>query len=355
MNIINNKNFYRVSGRTTYVGETLYLGFSGSFVEFYTDSDWMDVTIHTDEILEEEAFLARVAIFVNDEFKLLDTMIDKASKILRLELYNEYSSEGKKKVRIEKLSEAAFGLVGISAIEIEDSAFAEPTIPYERKIEFIGDSITCGYGVEALGPLQLFKTSEENPEKAFAIRAAKALKAEYQLVSWSGIGTITNWIPEDVNEPLNEILMPELYKYTDLRLCEKLGLEKEYWDNSRFEPDLIVINLGTNDDSYVRKIPEREKEFAATYLPFLEQVHKANPQSSILCILGIMGRNLCHVEEDCVAQFKAKHPEVHINYVWMVEQDPELDGQGADYHPSAATQKKAARVVVSEIKKFMKW
>lgn len=345
------ENLYRVSGRVTYVGDVLYLGFSGAFIEFETDSNSLEVDVITDKELQEEILLGRIAIWIDDGKKpVVDSMLSEYKTTFTIAI-----PDGTHKVRIEKLSEAAFGLVGIAELRLEDGCMLEATKSRNKRIEIIGDSITCGYGVEAESELQVFRTSEENPEKSYSIRTAKALGVEYHLVSWSGIGIITNWVPEDVNEPLEEILMPDLYKYRDLRLCERLGLEPELWDYSEYVPDLIIINIGTNDDSYTRRIPDRVQVLGERYGLFLEQVYAANPSSAILCILGTMGQNLCEEEAKQVELFAKKNPEVHIGFLTMPEQDGENDGMGADYHPSDATQEKASKVLTAHIKEFMNW
>jgi len=337
---------YRVSGRTTYVDDVLYLGFSGSFIEFETDSSKVTIQVLTDKQLQEEILLGRVAVYIDNSGEpIVDEMLTQYETSLQVSL-----GECKHIVRIEKLSEAAFGLVGIKDIRLDDGASICATSAPDKRIEIIGDSITCGYGVEAESELQVFRTSQENPEKSYSIRTARALGVQYHLVSWSGIGIITNWVPEDVNEPLEEILMPDLYKYRDLRLCERLGLEHELWDNSLYVPDLIIINIGTNDDSYTRQIPDRVQVLGERYGLFLEQVHEANPSSAILCILGTMGQNLCEEEARQVAIFADKHPQVRIDFLTMPEQDKDNDGMGADFHPSDITQRKAAEILTEYIK-----
>ena len=350
------KNDYRIAGRTTYVDEILYLGFSGCFIEFETDSSLVEIDYITDKELEEESLLGKTAVYIDGEKAPLgDIILDEYKKHIQVDIKKDCGTNNTHILRIEKISEAAFGLVGIAKVLIEESAAVRPTVAKSRKIEFIGDSITCGYGVGANDPLMPFRTDQESCEEAFAIRTARQLDAEFQLVSWSGTGTLTNWVPEDVNEPLDEMLMPRLYKYRDLRLAEKLGMEPEVWDNSQYIPELIVINLGTNDDSYVRKLPEREQEYIPTFDTFLEQVHEANPGSAILWILGMMGQNLCHVQEERIKQFSCAHPDVHIGYIWMPEQNSEQDGYAADYHPSIATHIKSTEYLLPKIQEFMNW
>ena len=102
----------------------------------------------------------------------------------------------------------------LRAPEVEDGAGLRPLPEKSRKIEFIGDSITCGYGIEGVCNVDVFNTPQENPFKNYALRTAKALDADYQLVSWSGIGLISDWIPPERDTPDETVLMPQLYPYT---------------------------------------------------------------------------------------------------------------------------------------------
>lgn len=372
----------KIMGRTTQVQDVLYLGFSASYLEFETTADFISVTMCTDEEPLEECHLGWFAVYLDDEKQpVLRQALTKPEETF---VIFQEERERRVKVRLVKMSEAAFGLVGIKEFEIlrggtaesgvlengaaGDSALENGTPAQEAKndisiiktpvrphrMEVIGDSITCGYGNEGVLNKDAFTTAQENPEEAYAVLTANALHADYQLVSWSGIGVITNWVPEDVNEPLEEILMPELYPYRDRRLCERLGMPFEQWDNMQYIPELIVLHLGTNDDSYVRKIPERQSYFGDRYYAFLEDIHRRNPQSAILCTLGVMGQNLCGEEERQTLRFAAAHPEVKIGYLILPEQD-EADGIGADFHPSKRTHQKTATVLTQKVKEFMGW
>lgn len=352
MNYTPDKNIMKICGRSTRIAKDLYLGYSGSYVEFEAVTDHIEVTFLSDEIAEEDNLKPYVAVFVNNE----KTEHMRFALTAPEETICIYQSDDilPVTIRITKMSEAAFGLVGIREIKIAGDSTPKPTAEKERKIEFIGDSITCGYGNEGVVNVDVFCTRQENPEDAYAILTANALQADYHLVSWSGIGVISDWVDETVNEPREEILMPDLYQYTDLRLCEKLNLPKEHWNFTIYRPDLVVINLGTNDDSYVRTYDDRRETFGKQYFAFLEQVHKNNPQAAILCVLGIMYQRLVPEEQKQVSLFRAKYPDVKIDHFELPLQKEE-DGMGADFHPSKITHQKSAALLTEKIRSFMNW
>lgn len=266
----------------------------------------------------------------------------------------ESSEERTVTVRVMKFSEAAFGYAGLKDIEIEgdlQSSYKSPA--GTLKLEFIGDSITCGYGIEGVWEKDTFTTQQERPDKAYAFLTAKALGAEVQLCSWSGIGLTSNYVdPETVNLPDTHWLMQANWPYTDKWLSLRLGLEPEVWDSeARYEPDVVVINLGTNDISWVRGIEDRRLNYVAQLRQLIEAVHRRSPRAKILCCLGIMGEALNASVKEAVELFKKDFPKVTAEALAFTQQ-LESDGIGADWHPSAVTHKKAAAVLTSAIGKL---
>ena len=260
-------------------------------------------------------------------------------------------------VRVMKFSEAAFGYAGLKLLEIDGmvvstSSTTESTAKTPLKLEFIGDSITCGYGIEGVWEKDTFTTQQERPDKAYAFLTAKALGAEVQLCSWSGIGLISNYVdPETVNLPDTHWLMQANWPYTDKWLSLRLGLEPEVWDGSRYEPDIVVIHLGTNDISWVRGMEERRLEYTAQLRQLIEAVHRRSPKAKIVCCLGIMGEALNDSVKEAVELFKKDFPKVCAEFLPFTQQ-LEADGIGADWHPSALTHKKAAEKLISLIDKL---
>lgn len=260
-------------------------------------------------------------------------------------------------VRVMKFSEAAFGYAGLKSLEIDGelqvasvvSTGSNNDVKRPLKLEFIGDSITCGYGIEGVWEKDTFTTQQERPDKSYAFLAAKALGAEVQLCSWSGIGLISNYVdPATVNLPDTHWLMQANWPYTDKSLSLRLGLEPEVWDGSRYEPDVLVIHLGTNDLSWVRGLEERRLEYVAQLRQLIEAVHRRSPKAKIVCCLGLMGEALNDSVREAVELFKKDFPMSCAEFLPFTQQ-LESDGIAADWHPSAVTHRKAANKLVAVI------
>ena len=142
-------------------------------------------------------------------------------------------------------------------------------------------------------------------------------------------------------------------KVDDMSLYDKLGYtngasfldnspENINWNFSQFSPDVIVINLGTNDFSYCGADEERRREYIDGYKAFLQLVREKNPDAMIVCTLGIMGTELCDSMETAVKEYVAASEDGKIVSMRFDKQDEEADGLAIDWHPSARTQEKAA-------------
>jgi len=351
MNFKANKDNVKILGRTKSIDDIRYINYSCSGIEFEFIGTSVSVVLCTDNSKWEDIFKAWIAVFIDDECVPSKRIpINSDEDICKI-----YESDTSRKVKIKlvKMSEAAFTKVGIKEIIIEGEEGIIPTKNKERRIEFIGDSITCGYGIEGIFEKDIFNTTQENPWEAYAAKTARYFNADFNCVSWSGIGVVSSWTEEDI--PNTEWLMPMLYKYTDAAMDNDLKkTEFEIWNNNNFPPHLIVINLGTNDASYTKDIKERIDEFENGYYKLLEQVRNCNPSAEIICTLGAMGHELCPAVEAAVIKFKTITSDVKI-HIQFFDVQLESDGIGSDWHPSLKTQDKMSKTLINKVKSVMGW
>ncbi len=350
MNILTSKDAYRLSGRTTWQEGVLYLGYSASFLEITFRGTKVEAEFLTDCLDWEEIHRAWVAVFVDGaETPALRFSLTKEKECVVL----FESTEAKETtLRIMKYSEAAFGAVGIASLSVEGEVLPPPAAK-EKKIEVIGDSITCGYGIEGIVDKDTFTTAQENPWNAYGCRVARALDAEFSLISWSGNGIVSHYVDESINEPRNdEALMPELYYYEDFSADLRRSKNRADYikrDFTAYQPQLIIINLGTNDGSYTRNIPARDRSFVNGYVKFLCQIREVNLDANILCTVGLMRQETNALVKEAVERVNA----FGDNKVFFKEaflQNGEVDGIGADWHPTESTQKKFAEYLLEFIR-----
>ena len=260
---------------------------------------------------------------------------------------------GEHKVKVIKLSEVGYGRIGVTNICVKGTRGAQPTQPFTRKIEFIGDSITCGYGNEAKDGNSDFNTAEENGWEAYASKTARILNAEANILSVSGNGVCHDYGTNTVN------LIPELYQFRDKLTEEYLGLPPVRWNYDEYVPDLIVVKLGFNDSRYCDGFdrPDEERteelkqqrriEFQDGYVRFISQIRKLNPPSAILCIYDpdtVLNPQI----QEAVEQFRRESGDTSIYSYGLPNRAPE-DGLGANGHWSLTTHKNMAKKLAVHI------
>ncbi len=333
----------RFTGRNLVSDGITWLIQSGSAVEFIVNARSAEITLKGDSSISNgEDYRSRYAVIVDGEI-ILDSTMGEAEKTVSLFSGDEARTAT---VKVIHLSEANNGAVGISEIKV-DSDVKAPVIPAaekELRIEFIGDSITCAYGVEGSSAYESFKTTTENFMKSYAYLTAQKLGADYSAVSYSGHGIISGYTSDGTKN--SEALLPPYY--------EQYGKQTEYsekWDFTKAPNDVVVINLGTNDSSYATgdHFEERAQEYCDEYEKFLETVRKNNPDAYIICTLGTMGAaDLYPYIEQAVSAFKEKTGDERISSYLSAVQSAD-NGYGSDWHPSAVTQQKCAYVLADKI------
>lgn len=210
--------------------------------------------------------------------------------------------------------------------------------PEGPRIEFVGNSITCGYGTESTDSIVPFSYDTENHCLTYAYLTGRALDADVNVVARSGIGIYRNY--DGPRSGSAEGTMPLEYGNT------MLYDNTRPWDFSAFRPDIVCINLGTNDTSTGNyDIPIFEQR----YSDFLDRVISLNSGSKIVLLTGSMlnGKKL---EDVKAALDRLADSRKGVVYRFdMTPQTGEL-GYGASFHPSAAQSRKMA----SELTEFLK-
>ena len=215
-----------------------------------------------------------------------------------------------------------------------------------RRIEFIGDSMTCGYGNEDDDPKHPFSYDTENHYHTYAAITARRLNAQHVVVARSGIGIYRNW-----GQPLegSPDAMPAIYDRT-------LFYDSTYvWDYTRYTPQVVCINLGTNDTSQQRYDTTR---MSAAYKTFVEHVRAKYHEAKIVLLSGSMlsGKSLADVRaamDKAVAALRSEGDNEVYRFD-MSPQDGSL-GYGANYHPSLRQHERMATELTAFLRTLMQW
>ena len=264
---------------------------------------------------------------------------------------------GNHSVVLRKRSSNQFGTVFVGDV-LTDGTFGCDTAP-SRQIDIIGDSISVGYGLD--GVLPCVNTAvTENAVKTYGALAAKALKADYSIVAWSGKGLIRNIA---TGSPDDSPLMPELYNRYGAQ-----DAENSYTFPKTWTPDAVVINLGTNDFSYLaydengQSYEARERldiaAFTAGMVEFVQEIQTHYPDAEFFLLSSPMlgdgwpPGDLQHTKHvqgvtDAIAQLGDK-----VHFLDWPSQGSDV---GCDYHPNAATNAEQAEVLAATIGAVLGW
>lgn len=333
----------KILGRSITENGILRLIHSASSAEFVFTGKKLEITVRVNrETTEFQRNMPRIAILSDERF-IVDRAMEKQH-----EKYTVIDSEEvvTRTVRIIKLSEAAFSVAEIYPVDTDNDAVIEavPDKPY--KIEFIGDSITCGYGIDDRNVLSDFSTEAENGIKSYAYLTARSLDADYSIFSYSGYGIISGWT--STGEQNTESILPPFYLSTGFsysRTGDRMPADIP-WNFENFKANAVVVNLGTNDISFCHDDKERCKMFEDEYVRFAETIRRCYPDAWIICSAGMMDDSINKYIENAVKRLS----DEKVRFFRFTKQNGLL-GFGSKWHPSEHTQKYAAEELSDFIRK----
>lgn len=214
-----------------------------------------------------------------------------------------------------------------------------------RKIEFFGNSITCGYAIEDT-VTDLSYGYFENNYDSYAAITARHFNAQYHCTAKSGIGITISWFP---------LTMDEMYN----RLAPQDSNSK--WNFKKYTPQLVIINLLQND-SWLVNMPEHDefkRQFGSTkpseefiinaYQKFVKTIRNTYPKAQIICMLGNMDVSRENSPWPGYVE-KAVTPLNDKNIFTFF-----VPYKGTDGHPKTAEQKQLAELLIKFIDEHIKW
>ena len=139
---------------------------------------------------------------------------------------------GEHTIKILKQNESNYNICEMKSIKLT-GILTDPPEDKDLYIEFIGDSLTCGMGnIGVNGCSDPQSALWEDGTQSYGYMVAEQLDADYSIISQSGIGIAGGWS----NYPMETYFSAQSY-------TRDKNVEQEF---TRV-PDVIVINLGTND------------------------------------------------------------------------------------------------------------
>jgi len=195
-----------------------------------------------------------------------------------------------------------------------------------RQIEFIGDSLTAGYGdlsttrdCSANGGID----RNTNTDISYGALTAHGLNADYQVNAYSGRGMVRNYNGGDPGT--------DFRTYYDRTLQNVSG---DVWHNpATWRPQLVVVALGTNDFSTALHSGEPwtadslVAAYKSAYQGFLDKL-RAQYGTGTIIVVG--ATNLFAAQAQQVVTDRNARGDSLVRY-WNFD-DPRLDHLGCDWH-----------------------
>lgn len=260
--------------------------------------------------------------------------------------------EGYHTVQIMKNNESIMGAFYMEAIGFTGTPM--PVADSARKIEFLGDSITAGCGVLLSNDSDWYHYNYHT----YASVASRELGADYYCVSNSGWGFARN-----LKDPYTINRVYDLA--TDRR-------DIKYTYDFSWKPDLVVINLGTNDntalnnqrsaiendgdDSTAFDYATAEANYKSEVVAMLYRVRGYNPNAKIIWTYGAMGYgftdNTGRTTGDWIKEAVESYNEIDGN-VMFYRMPESMNGGGG--HPDSIGSKYLGEEFAEVIAEFMDW
>ena len=250
-------------------------------------------------------------------------------------------------VTLQKRTEEVLGVTQI--LGFDRPLLALPPETRTRRFEFIGDSLTVGYGIES-PDIANDSSAPYSETNTYGALTAKYFNALHQTIACSGRGLVHDFdgnawggtmvdrwqrVQEGGNHPYNDGVAPMFLTAP--------------WDFSRFQPDVVTVNLGTNDFTY-GPIPLR-----GAFASFFRLIRSKYPGAFIIGImpsLPIDANRACLRDELTGAIADVGDPK--LSFLEFPNADPG-DGQASAGHPSLITHQKQSLLLIAHVKALTGW
>ncbi|MBV4358425.1 SGNH/GDSL hydrolase family protein [Pinibacter aurantiacus] len=239
-------------------------------------------------------------------------------------------------VTVYKDTEAGIGYLDFCGVQCS-SLLPLNKVP-ARKMEFIGNSITCGAGSDlSTAPCgQGAWYDQNNAYLSYGSLTARKLNAQFQLSSVSGIGLLHSCCNMSIT-------MPQVYNKVNMR-DDSLA-----WNFQNYQPDVVTVSLGQNDGI------QDSLTFCTAYIIFLGQLRNYYPNAEFVCLNSPMAdADLDRVLKSYVnfiVNFMHKRGDAKVHSFFFSKQFH----NGCGGHPDLKEHEQMAAELTGFVKGVMHW
>jgi lysophospholipase L1-like esterase len=244
--------------------------------------------------------------------------------------------KGEHTILICKNTEFENGYVEIVGFNCEK--LLKPAPKQKRRIEFIGDSITCGAASDE-SEIKCDKGQwhdQHNAYMAYGPTTARNLNAQWHLSSVSGIGLMHSCCDK-------KIVMPQVF--------DKVNMARDTikWDFNLYQPDVVTVCLGQNDGV------QDSVQFTSAYIKFAKTLRAYYPKAKLVFLSSPMASK--ELKAALVKYINAVQTKLIANgdknvgsYFFAKKYT-----KGCGSHPSVMEHAEIGAELTAYLKKTMRW
>lgn len=245
--------------------------------------------------------------------------------------------QGEHQIRLTRLTESFAVVSSLLSDPVVDGKLLSAPAAREKRLLVIGDSITAGYGVEGPDQHCHYEAKTSNQQLTYAALAANRLNADLHAIAWSGIGV---WRSYGEKTPANPSMLVR-YQRT---LADDANSR---WDSRRYQPDAILINLGTND-YWEGSVSDDYRANMKTLIAMVQQDYAHKPV--YLIVSPMLGGAQRESQKIILGSLTGKG----VQLVDLGKIEPQ-DGLGCDWHPNKITNQRMGDALVARLKADLNW
>jgi hypothetical protein len=160
--------------------------------------------------------------------------------------------------------------------------------------------------------------------------------------AWSGYGMVRNCCGGNT-------FMPEIYR----RTCASVDGDTWNFSTTSWKPNVVVINLGTNDNLNANAAGQVEIDYETTYVDFVRNIsiwyQDTKPTFFLAC--GPMSSNYCPYVNNAITKLvKMNIPAVFLDHRGVLNATNQCCG-----HPDIDADQTLADLTISAIQSTMHW
>lgn len=316
----------KLNGRCQNTSDGIDLNFAASAIEFNTDSSTVLLSVTADAGVY-------YSVFVDGELTTDRALTEDGTNYIVLA---KNLSDGSHNIKFVRATEGRGGnMMTAVSIQLENGKSITSAAQKDVLIEFLGDSLTNGYGnMTTSATAKASDLKYQNSLKAYPYLIADKLGFDYRIVAMSGIA---------LKERSG---YPTFYDFYSTESYHKDKAQK-YTSSNPQDVDIVVVNLGTNDAAqglHNEKDSASVAEYAQIYTDLITNIGYRKDAK----IVFISGVSWCHTQESAYNAAKIKLNAAGYNNVYVY--DCLSYQSGGEKHPSAKEHQEIADIIIKFFK-----